>query len=184
MRPTLEGSATPHATGIDGKSRDAVHGWSLQQSQLPERLPQLPGIALAARYVAAADGSGAGGDWYDAIPLPGGRVALVMGDVVGRGHDAAASMAALRNALRAYALEDESPALAVAKLEHFAATLEPGCMTTLLYAVLDRAAGCVRFVSAGHPPPLIVPHDGEPAFAVQERSTPVGAGPDPRRGEG
>src|SRR3954471_14624163 len=184
MRPTLEGSATPHATGIDGKSRDAVHGWSLQQSQLPERLPQLPGIALAARYVTASNGSGAGGDWYDAIPLPGGRVALVMGDVVGRGHEAATSMAALRNALRAYALEDEPPSLTIAKLEHFAAALEPGCMTTLVYAVLDRAAGSVRFVSAGHPPPLLVPLDGEPAFAPHEGSAPVGAGPDPRRAAG
>src|SRR5256885_2795139 len=82
---------------------------TLQRSLLPERLPELPGIALGARYLPAA-GADAGGDWYDVIPLYDGRVGLAIGDVVGRGPDAAAYMAELRGALRAYALDCDTPA--------------------------------------------------------------------------
>jgi len=164
------------AAATSEQRRDALAGWSLQYSQMLGRLPELAGIALASRHVASA-ASGAGGDWYDAIPLPGGRVALVMGDVVGRGHDAAASMAALRNALRAYALEDESPAVTVGKLERFVLSLEPGTIATVLYAVFDRDRGVVRIVRAGHPAPLLLPPDGTPRFVDAAPGAPLGSAP-------
>ena len=158
-------------------------GWGLQHSQVPERLPELPGVALAARYVPATSAPGAGGDWFDVIPLDDGRVGLAIGDVAGRGRDAAATMAALRNALRAYALEDEGAAATMAKLERFADSLEPGRPATVLYAVVDRDAAALRFVSAGHPAPLLVPAEGEPVFAAPPPAAPVGAGAHPVRDE-
>ena len=83
----------------------------LQRSLLPaRRCPRVPGLAMAARYLPGGAGTQVGGDWYDTIPLPGGRVALVIGDVAGRGIDAAAMMGQLRSALRAYALEGRRPA--------------------------------------------------------------------------
>src|SRR4051794_29210506 len=117
-----------------GRRRDALAGWRVQYSQLVACLPELAGVALAARHVSAA-AAGAGGDWYDAIALNDARVALAMGDVAGHGRHAASGMVALRNALRAYALEDESPAATVAKLERFVRTLEPGSVASVLYAV-------------------------------------------------
>src|SRR3954470_9932335 len=79
MRQPAGSSATPwigNGNDLNGGSREALLGWGLQRSQLPERLPQLPGVVLAARYVAAVNAPGAGGDWFDAIPLGEGRLGL------------------------------------------------------------------------------------------------------------
>ena len=83
---------------------------TLQQALLPESLPQADGLELAVRYLPAADGTAAGGDFYDAVELPGGRLGIAVGDIVGHGPDAAAAMGQLRSALRAYALEGRPPA--------------------------------------------------------------------------
>ena len=91
----------------------------LQRSLLPQSLPAVPGLAMAARYLPGGAGTRVGGDWYDTIPLPGGRVALVIGDVAGRGVDAAAMMGQLRSALRAYILEGATPAEALERLNRF-----------------------------------------------------------------
>ena len=83
---------------------------TLQQALLPESLPRADGLELAVRYLPAADGTAAGGDFYDAVELPGGRLGIAVGDIVGHGPAAAAAMGQLRSALRAYALEGRPPA--------------------------------------------------------------------------
>ena len=164
------------AAAATTERREALAGWSLQYSQLLVGLPELAGIALAARHISTA-AAGAGGDWYDVIPLGEGRVGLAMGDVAGRGRHAASAMVVLRNALRAYAFEDEAPAETVSKLERFVLALEPGTMATLLYAVLDRDGGAARVVRAGHPTPLVIPADGEPSFVAASAGAPLGTTP-------
>src|SRR3954451_7656736 len=147
---------------------------TLQRSLLPERLPRIDGVDLAARYIPAGTGAGVGGDWYDAIELRDGRVAVVVGDVVGHGLRAAATMGQLRNACRAYALVEASPAEVVARLNRMVATSGEDAMATVLYLVLDRETGEVSFTSAGHPPPLVLSRHGS-AFLEGGRSVPVGA---------
>lgn len=143
---------------------------TLQRSLLPQRLPQIPGLAAAARYLAASP-EAVGGDWYDLFPLPGGSVGLVMGDVAGRGVRVAALMAELRSALRAYAAEGYGPAEVMQRL---ARVIEPGEMATLVYLVFDAATWTVRFTNAGHPPPLAVAPDGRAAF-LEGGAPPLGA---------
>jgi PAS domain S-box-containing protein len=147
---------------------------TLQRSLLPERLPNIDGVDLAARYIPAGTGAGVGGDWYDAVELRDGRVAVVVGDVVGHGLRAAAAMGQLRNACRAYALVESSPADVVARLNRLVTSGEEETMATVLYLVLDRETGQVTYTSAGHPPPLVVGPDGA-EFLDGGRSVPVGA---------
>jgi PAS domain S-box-containing protein len=147
---------------------------TLQRSLLPERLPRIDGVDLAARYIPAGTGAGVGGDWYDAIELRDGRVAVVVGDVVGHGLRAAAVMGQLRNACRAYALVESSPAEVVSRLNRLVASGEEEVMATVLYLVLDRETSEVVYTSAGHPPPLVVGPDGA-EFLDGGRSVPVGA---------
>ena len=116
-----------------------------------------------------------GGDWYDAAELPDGRVALVVGDVVGHGLRAAAVMGQLRNAFRAYAITETSPAEIVARLNRLVMTGGEGVMATVLYLALDRDTGEVAYASAGHPPPLLLTADGAAATSRAARSMPVGA---------
>ena len=114
---------------------------TLQRSLLPERLPEIDGVTMAARYLPAGRGAAIGGDWYDAVELKDGRVALVVGDVVGHGLRAAATMGQLRNACRAYALVEASPSEVVARLNRLVATSGEDAMATVLYLVLDRETG-------------------------------------------
>ncbi len=153
---------------------------TLQRSLLPERLPQLPGLGVAARYRPAAAEAEVGGDWYDVIPIQGGRVGLVMGDVAGKGLAAASMVGRLRSALRAYALEGHDVATAVQQLNRLVWTeLEDSQMATLIYVILDPAEGVVRWVNAGHLPPLLVMEDGPPQFLQGGRSVPLGVLPFP-----
>jgi PAS domain S-box-containing protein len=153
---------------------------TLQRSLLPERLPQLPGLSVAARYQPAAAEAEVGGDWYDVIPIPGGGVGLVMGDVAGKGLAAASMVGRLRSALRAYALEGHPPATVVERLNRLVWTeLEESQMATLIYVVLDPAENQLRWVNAGHPPPLLVVGEGLPHFLEGARATPLGVLPFP-----
>jgi anti-anti-sigma factor len=132
----------------------------LQHSLLPQELTDLPGLALAARYLPAAHGTQAGGDWYDVIPLPAGaggrdRVAVAVGDVVGQGARAAAIMGQLRSALSAYLLEGHSPATALERLDRFAARVPGAQGSTATCLVLDPGSGELEHASAGHLPPLV-----------------------------
>jgi PAS domain S-box-containing protein len=155
----------------------------LQRSLLPERLPRLPGVDLAARYLPGGVGSDVGGDWYDAIPLEGGRIGMALGDVVGHGIGAASLMGQLRNALRAYALEGHSPAQVIARLDRLVQRLEHGRMATLLFMVFEPDLGTVRFASAGHLPPLVVDPDGEARYLHGGRTPPLGVAPEAEHAE-
>lgn len=129
---------------------------TLQLALLPQVLPAVDGFATAAHYVPAEAGSRAGGDWYDVIPMTGGRVGLVIGDVAGHGLEAASVMGQLRMAVRAFALEGHGPADIVAKADSLLRAAAPDELATMLYAEVDPESGDAVMVSAGHPPPLIV----------------------------
>ena len=147
---------------------------TLQRSLLPDRLPELPGVRLAARYVPSGVHTEVGGDWYDVVPLPSGGVGLVMGDVVGHDLEAAASMGQLRNALRAVAAEGAPPEEVLQRLNRLCLQQELGGMATVLYAVLDPVLGTLRMASAGHYPPLLV-SGGEGRFLESQPCPPIGA---------
>ena len=140
---------------LEGEHRGAV---ALQRSLLPDRLPELPCATAAARYLPARDE--VGGDWYDVLALPGGRIGLAIGDVAGHGVRAAALMGQMRAALRAYALENHSPAVALELLDRMLRATRERAMATVIYAVIEPETGRVRYASAGHPPPVLVDDDG------------------------
>ena len=148
---------------------------TLQRSLLPERLPKIEGLELVPRYLPSAGrGAAIGGDWYDALERPDGRVALVVGDVAGHGLRAAATMGQLRTSFRAYGLVEASPAEVVARVNRLVTSGGEEAMATVLYLILDRETGEVTFSAAGHPPPLLLAPDG-PRFLEGGRSVPIGA---------
>ena len=128
---------------------------TLQRTLLLEQLPQVPGVALAARYTPSSSDV-VGGDWYDLVLLPNDRMAVVLGDVAGHGLGAAAITAQLRHALRAYLLTSAGPGAALARLNELAAFLLPEELATVIVAELDPATGDVSVASAGHLPVLLV----------------------------
>jgi anti-sigma regulatory factor (Ser/Thr protein kinase) len=152
---------------------------TLQRSLLPERLPDLAGLQASARYVAGAADAQVGGDWYDVIALRDGHAAIAIGDVVGHGLDAAARMARLQNALRAYALEGLRPSLVLERMNGFAREVSGGPMATLMYGVIDPDEGRLRLATAGHPPPLVIPPDADAYFAEGPAGSPLGVVPFP-----
>lgn len=146
----------------------------LQRSLLSGELPEAPGLELGVRYRPGVSGLEAGGDWYDAFWLDADRaVALVVGDVVGRGIGAAATMGQLRSATRALASTRMPPARLLEALDRYADTHESGEMTTIVYAELDLASLSLRYACAGHPPPVVAPPGDEPYFATGARSLPI-----------
>jgi serine phosphatase RsbU (regulator of sigma subunit) len=151
---------------------------TLQRSLLPARLPAIPGVGLAVRYLVAGAGAEAGGDWYEAIPLAGGRLGVAVGDVVGRGVRAAAAMGQLRSAMRAFAVHNPGPAAMLADLGRFAEGVEEATFATVAYVVLDPATGELRHACAGHPPPLVAAADGTTSYLAGGRSVPLAAYPD------
>ncbi|MEU7133280.1 SpoIIE family protein phosphatase [Streptomyces sp. NPDC046261] len=132
----------------------------LQQSMLPRRIPDVPGANIAVRYRSARMGRDIGGDWYDAIPLPGGRVGAVIGDVQGHDTHAAAVMGQLRIVLRAYATEGHAPATVMARASAFLHELDTDRFATCTYAEADLTTGVVQLVRAGHIDPMLRHTDG------------------------
>jgi putative methionine-R-sulfoxide reductase with GAF domain len=124
----------------------------LQRSLLPKRLPEVVGMAAAARYLPASDE--VGGDWYDVFELPRGRLGIAIGDVVGHGLRAATLMGQLRTALHAYAIEDIGPAATLERVDRFIQAIPDDAMATAAYAVLDPVDG----------------RSGSPARATSRRS--------------
>jgi PAS domain S-box-containing protein len=167
-RKTMEGRL------LEVYAREHRIAETLQRSLLPERLPPIEGVALAARYLPGARGAAIGGDWYDVLERPDGRVALVVGDVAGHGLRAAASMGQLRNAFRAYGMVEASPAEVVARINRLVMSGVEQVMATVLYLVLDRESGEVAWSAAGHPPPLVIDRDGA-RYLEGGRSVPIGA---------
>ncbi|WP_047869577.1 SpoIIE family protein phosphatase [Nocardiopsis sp. RV163] len=147
----------------------------LQRSLLPEELPGVRGVRLAAYYRSGSQNVQVGGDWYDAFPLPDGRVAGVLGDVMGKGIPAAAGMSRIRNALRALAFSMPEPADVLAGLDRmFSATEGMDQVTTLVYFVLDPVTGQLDLSNAGHLPPLVVAGGARPSLLDTEPDTPLG----------
>ena len=144
------------------------------QADLVPVLPAVSGYSLGARYEPSGWLGQVGGDWYDVLALEDGRVAAVVGDVVGHGVEAAAMMGQVATATRAYALEDPDPAQVLNKLNRLVVHFAPERMTTLVYALLDPEAGTVGIASAGHPPALMIRAGGSPELIPDGRSTPLG----------
>jgi PAS domain S-box-containing protein len=137
------------------------------------KMPRVPGLRIAKRYLPG--GADVGGDWYDALALPGGRLALVMGDVAGRGVPAAASMGQLRSALRAYALEGAGPAEVLRRLNRFQFQLDEDSMATVVMLVLDPHDNRLTWANAGHPPPLLLEPTGPRYLEHRAGGVPLGA---------
>jgi serine phosphatase RsbU (regulator of sigma subunit)/anti-sigma regulatory factor (Ser/Thr protein kinase) len=147
---------------------------ALQRSLLPDSLPTVPGLEIAARYLPPAAAASLGGDWYDVFRLAGGTIGVVIGDVVGRGLAAAALMAQLRTAVRAYAFDGHPPSAVVGRLNRLTNHLSAATMTTLAYVVLDPAAHTATVVSAGHLPPLVVGPEGQASYLPVESDVALG----------
>ncbi|MBN0042894.1 serine/threonine-protein phosphatase [Streptomyces actuosus] len=158
------------------QEKDIAQG--LQQAMLPRTIPSVSGADVAVRYRAAtiggSQGRDIGGDWYDLIPLPGGRVGAVIGDVQGHDTHAAAVMGQLRIVLRAYAAEGHTPATVMARASVFLHELDTDRFATCLYAEADLATGVVQVVRAGHIDPLVRSADGTCRRAPVPGGLPLG----------
>ena len=159
---------------VGALARERSNAETLQRSLLPDRLPIIPGVEFASRYRPGGAGLEVGGDWYDVFTLPRERLGLTIGDVVGRGLAAAAAMGQLRTALRAYAIETDSPAAVLQRLSRLVVEFEAAQMATLIYAVLDPDTRTLSFASAGHPPPLLIGPNGSARYLMEARSPPLG----------
>jgi PAS domain S-box-containing protein len=149
---------------------------TLQRSLLPTALPDLPGIALAARYLPGTGGQDVGGDFYLGHPLDDGRLLLMIGDVMGHGPQAAARMGQLRAVLTAYAYDGDPPDRVLAHVSTRATALLDLPMATVLAGIYDPQTRRLTFALAGHLPPLVAPLDALPAFVGAEPGPPLGAG--------
>jgi len=148
---------------------------ALQRTLLPQEIVGIAGMEIAARYLPAAPATSLGGDWYDVFPLTGGCVGIAVGDVVGRGLPAAALMAQLRTALRAYAFDGHPPSEVVDRLNRILAYLSPATMTTATYMVLDPEREILHMVNAGHPPPVVISPDGDAYYLPTTGGVALGA---------
>jgi PAS domain S-box-containing protein len=130
----------------------------LQRGLLPQRLPDVDGIELAAHYQAGGAGAEVGGDWYDAFSLPDGRLGVVVGDVAGRGIPAASAMGQLRSVTRAFALADDqerTPGEVLTSLNRHQLALGSDELFTVIYAIIDPRERAVSWANAGHPAPIM-----------------------------
>lgn len=154
---------------------------SLQRALLPERIPKVSGLAIAVRYLPASDTISVGGDFYDVLELPGDRIALVVGDVVGHDLQAAGLMGRIRAQLMACVYQQPSPGEALYALNRLIVSHDEDAMATIALVLWDRAAGSISLSLAGHPPPLLIdPTPGVDAlsrcrFVQVETGPPIGA---------
>ena len=155
--------------------REHTTAETLQRSLLPDQLPSVPGLVLNAMYRPVAKNMEIGGDWYDAFRLADQRLAVAVGDVMGKGLTAAAGMGRVRNALRALALTDPRPAAVLGGLDRlFSATEEEEQVTTVAYLVIDPETGDGVLGNAGHLPALVLEAGCAPRFDHVEAGTPLG----------
>ncbi|MFJ3861922.1 SpoIIE family protein phosphatase [Streptomyces sp. NPDC090085] len=171
--------ASQTALGIDKAvlyGREAYIADELQRVMLPYSLPQPAGVRLAFRYLPAAETARAGGDWYESIPLPGSRVALVVGDVLGHSMTSAAIMGQLRSTATTLAQLDLPPTEVLHHLDEQAQRLGPERLATCLYAVYDPVAARITLASAGHPPPVLLHSHGRAEVLRVPVGPPIGVG--------
>ena len=152
---------------------------TLQRSLLPNTLPSVAGVAVAARYLPARAEAQVGGDWYDVVALANGGLALSIGDVAGHGIEAAAMMGQLRNALRGAALEGADAAAAMTRVDRILQSQRerPDSIATAVFARLNGDGTSLELSSAGHPPPLLVHPGGATEYLDDARSVPLGVPP-------
>ena len=155
-----ERALTEVAARAEAAAREFRIADELQRSLLPEIDVQGDGLHVAAYYRAGVEGTQVGGDWYDVIDLGAGRTALVLGDVMGRGVQAAAVMGQLRSAVRAYASLDLPPADVLEHLDGVVRGLGDDQIVTCVYAVHDPHDHVLTYANAGHLPPLLRAPDG------------------------
>ncbi|MFE4718740.1 PP2C family protein-serine/threonine phosphatase, partial [Streptomyces sp. NPDC056728] len=185
-RSFAEELAARAAVAIDNArryTRERTMAVALQRSLLPRRLPELSALEVSHRYLPAQ--AGVGGDWFDVIPLPGARVALVVGDVVGHGVHAVATMGRLRTAVHNFSALDMAPDELLAHLDELVARIdadeaaEEGHQitgATCLYAIYDPVSGMCTIARAGHFGPALVQPDDTVAFPDTPVSPPLGLG--------
>lgn len=151
---------------------------TLQRSLLPA-VPEVPGLTVASRYLAATDGAQVGGDWYDLLPLPDGAVGVAVGDVVGHDLRAAAAMGELRGVLRSYAWEGLAPDAVIDRCNDLVQGLGMAAMATAVFGRLERASDgdgwVLGYCNAGHPPPLLRRGDGTVELLTGNLSPLIGA---------
>ncbi|MDH6542541.1 serine phosphatase RsbU (regulator of sigma subunit) [Streptomyces sp. SPB4] len=176
--------------GVAESERELTTG--LQRSMMPQLGPEIPGMTLAARYVPTGGGLQVGGDWYDVIPLPSGRFALVIGDVQGHDVRAAGLMGQLRIAVRAYASEGHRPDAVLSRASRFLSGLcssqesdpaegpdyQSPRFATCLYVECDPGTGLLEVARAGHPDPAIRMADGTVLMRPTAGGLPLGIIPD------
>ncbi|WP_306323820.1 MULTISPECIES: SpoIIE family protein phosphatase [unclassified Streptomyces] len=166
--------------GAAESERELTDG--LQKTMLPSLGPEIPGMTIAARYVPTGGGLQVGGDWYDMIPLPGGGIALVIGDVQGHDVRAAGLMGQLRVALRAYASEGHRPDAVLSRASRFLNGISEDDtdprFATCLYVQADPATGVLEIARAGHPDPAIRMADGTVLARPTAGGLPLGIDPD------
>ncbi|WP_369183565.1 SpoIIE family protein phosphatase [Streptomyces sp. Y1] len=149
---------------------------TLQRSMMPTRPPQIPGVQIAHRYLPGDPKAEVGGDWFDAIQLPGSRVALVVGDVMGHGLHSAAAMGRFRTAMQTLAALDLPPGQLLRHLDNLAHKLGDDHLATCLYAVYDPINRTCELASAGHVPPVLVHPDGRGELLEIPAGAPIGVG--------
>ncbi|MEU6377227.1 SpoIIE family protein phosphatase [Streptomyces sp. NPDC046909] len=171
--------ATHTALGIHKAvlyAREASVADALQRTMLPPSLPEPPGVVLASRYLPASRAAQVGGDWYDAIPLPGNRVALVIGDVMGHSMTSAAIMGQLRTIVQTLAGLDLSPDEILHHLDEQAERLGSEHTATCLYAMYDPVLHRLLIANAGHLPPVLLRPDGSTEVLEVPPGAPIGVG--------
>lgn len=186
-RPAFEGNdhpvaaqlATQAAVSVDKAvlyGREAYVAGQLQRAMLPVALPRLSGVQLVSRYLPAAETARVGGDWYDAIPLPGGRVALAIGDVMGHSLQSAAIMGQFRTAVQSVASMGRSPCEVLYHLDSQAQRLGHDRVATCIYAIYDPIGHRLTVANAGHPPPVLLHADGHAEVLKIPEGAPIGVG--------
>lgn len=188
-RPAFDGDDLALAGELAGRAgvsldnarlyaRERAGALMLQRSLLPQRVPEPPGVRIAYRYVPGTSGTEVGGDWFDVIPLPGGRVALVVGDVVGHGLHAAVTMGRLRTAVRTLAGLDLPPEELLRRVDDLAQDIpheqEDSLLATCVYAVYDPSVRSCTLATAGHPPPLLLLRTAEGGWRARQLDVPPG----------
>jgi serine phosphatase RsbU (regulator of sigma subunit) len=153
----VAGPALQRAGRYDTDHEIAV---TLQRSLLTDADITIPGIDWSAQYRSGSPGV-AGGDWYDVIALADDAVALAIGDIVGKGVEAAAAMGQLRSATRALAQRIRDPAELLHALDDYASTTKQGLYSSMVFAIFDPAVGALHHAVAGHPPPVLRTADGD-----------------------
>ncbi|HET9899284.1 MAG TPA: SpoIIE family protein phosphatase [Streptosporangiaceae bacterium] len=172
--------AAQASQGIDSACRyrsEAAIASAIQLSMLPTKPLRLPGVEVAHRYLPSSKDTQVGGDWFDAIVLPGGRVALVVGDVMGHGIRSAAIMGHLRTSVQTLAAVDLPPEQVLRHLDDIARRLDDDHLATCVYAVYDPVAHSCMIANAGHIPPVLVHQRGQAELLTRlPAGAPIGVG--------